>query len=209
MSVPLILNGVTYTIPTVGETSWGQNTTSYLVALGSGGLLALSGGAFTLTSDVNFGPNFGIASPYFGSGAAGGSGTGVLRLTNTESVVWRNSGNTGDLVLNVVGNALTFDGAPIGTFGFPRTTVIGTTVTMVTGNQYTCTNVAAVTATLPPSPSEGNVCLVVFTNGLTTNLIDPGANTIGTPGVSGVMTCDIASAPIQLQYLNGGWRFIV
>ena len=41
MSVIVTLNGIPYEIPTTGEVGWGQNTTNYLVALGSGGLLSL------------------------------------------------------------------------------------------------------------------------------------------------------------------------
>jgi hypothetical protein len=114
MSVPVTLNGVLYQIPTVGEPDWGQNTTNYLVALGSGGLLALQGGNFPLLNEVNFGPNFGVASPYFRSGQPLPASAGTLRLTNTESVMWRNAANTGDLTLNVVGNQLYFAGLPVG-----------------------------------------------------------------------------------------------
>ena len=114
MSQNVTLNGITYTIPNTGEVGWGNSLTSYLVALGSGGVLSLAGGNFPLTSDVNFGPNFGVLAPYFESGAALPATQGVLRLTNTESVMWRNGANTGNLALSIIGDQLYFAGNPIG-----------------------------------------------------------------------------------------------
>jgi hypothetical protein len=114
MSQNVTLNGITYTIPNTGEVGWGNSLTSYLVALGSGGVLTLAGGNFPLTSNVNFGPNFGVQAPYFESGAALPATAGVLRLTNAESVMWRNAANTGNLALSIVGDQLYFAGNPIG-----------------------------------------------------------------------------------------------
>jgi hypothetical protein len=120
MSQNVILNGVTYSIPETGEVGWGTSLTSYLVALGSGGVLTLAGGNFPLQSELNFGPNFGIASPYFRSGLDPAATDGVLRLTNTESVMWRNAADTGNLALSIIGEQLYFAGSPIG--GSPLTT---------------------------------------------------------------------------------------
>jgi len=114
MSQNVILNGITYTIPETGETGWGNNVTSYLVALGSGGILTLEGGNFPLQSELNVGPNYGIASPYFRSGLDPAATDGVLRLTNTESVMWRNAADTGNLALSIVGDQLYFAGNIIG-----------------------------------------------------------------------------------------------
>jgi hypothetical protein len=113
MSVPVVLNGIPYFIPESGEVGWGREVTNYLVALSSG-VLTLEGGNFPLLGDINFGPNFGVQSPYFKSGQPNPASTGVLRLTNTEGVVWRNAANTADLALTVSGNNLIFNGQPIG-----------------------------------------------------------------------------------------------
>jgi len=113
MSTLITYNGIDYLIPNTGEVGWGQQVSSYLVAL-SDGSLTLAGGSFPLQSEVNFGPNFGIASPYFRSGLNPAATQGVLRLTNTESVMWRNAANTGNLALSIVGDQLYFAGAPIG-----------------------------------------------------------------------------------------------
>lgn len=113
MSTLITYNGIDYLIPSTGETGWGQEVSSYLIAL-SDGSLSLEGGNFPLQSEVNFGPNFGIASPYFRSGLDPAATQGVLRLTNTEAVMWRNDTNTGNLALYVQGNQLYFAGSPVG-----------------------------------------------------------------------------------------------
>lgn len=113
MTIIVTLNGIPYQLPQTGETGYGQETTNYLVALGTG-LLSMSGGSFPLLADVNFGPYFGVDAPYFKSGLAVESTNGVLRLGNLETVEWRNDTNTGNLALSVVGNSLYFGGNPIG-----------------------------------------------------------------------------------------------
>jgi hypothetical protein len=114
MSTPVILNGIVYNIPAPGDVGWGQQTSNYLVALGNGSVLTLSGGNFPLLADVNFGPNFGVQSPYFKSGQTPSALTGIVRLTNGETLAWRNGADTADLPLSIVGDALYFNGLPIG-----------------------------------------------------------------------------------------------
>ena len=149
MSQNVTLNGILYTIPNTGEVGWGNSLTSYLVALGSGGVLTLAGGNFPLTSEVNFGPNFGIASPYFRSGLDPAATDGVLRLTNTESIMWRNAANTGNLALSIVGDQLYFAGNPIGG---------GTASPLTTkGDLYTFTTTNAVSYTHLTLPTNREV----------------------------------------------------
>lgn len=113
MSITVNLNGIPYRIPVTGEVGWGQEVTNYLVAL-STGLLSLEGGNFPLMAEVNFGPNNGVASPYFRSGQNLAAVGGVLRLTNSESVHWRNAANTADIILGVNPSGdLIFNGLPI------------------------------------------------------------------------------------------------
>ena len=114
MSTVVNLNGVPYIIPSTGDVGWGQEVSSYLIALGSGGVLTLEGGNFTLLNELNTGPTYGIASPYFRSGLNPASSTGVVRLTNAETIAWRNATNTADLPLYVIGNSLYFNGSAIG-----------------------------------------------------------------------------------------------
>lgn len=65
------------------------------------GALYTQGGAFTLTNDVNFGASFGLVSSYFKSRTAAIANTGVLRLANTDTVVWAGTGAQGDIGLSV------------------------------------------------------------------------------------------------------------
>jgi len=133
MSTLITYNGLDYLIPSTGEVGWGQQVSSYLVAL-SDGSLTLAGGSFPLQSEVNFGPNFGVASPYFRSGLNPAATQGVLRLTNTESVMWRNAANTGNLALSIVGDQLYFAGLPIGGGSASPLTTKGDLYTFTTTN---------------------------------------------------------------------------
>lgn len=98
MSVSVVVAGVSYTIPQVGETSWGPSVTSWIQAI-SAVTLQTSGGSFTLTSDLNFGNSFGLLSLYYKSVSANIAGSGVIRLANSDAIGWRNSGNSADLLL--------------------------------------------------------------------------------------------------------------
>lgn len=113
MSTTVVLNGISYQVPATGEIGYGNSLSSYLIAIGSGGVLTLAGGDFPLTANINFGPNFGVQSPFFESGQALPATDGVLRLTNTESIMWRNGANSGNLQLSVVGDKLYFAGNPV------------------------------------------------------------------------------------------------
>ena len=98
MSVTVTVAGTSYTIPTVGETSWGPQVTSWIQAI-SASTLQTAGGTFTLTGDLNFGGGFGLVSLYYKSLSANIATSGVLRLANADAIGWRNSGNTADLLL--------------------------------------------------------------------------------------------------------------
>lgn len=113
MSTLVTLNGIPYIIPQTGETGWGQQVSNYLIAIGSGGVLTLGGGAFTLLSDLDFGSNFGVKSKHFTSHSIAPSLTGVVRLGKDDAVVWRNAANTADLPLTVVAGQLTFNGGTL------------------------------------------------------------------------------------------------
>ena len=169
MSSIVTLNGIPYVIPDTGEVGWGQQVHNYLVAIGSGGVLTLEGGNFPLLNEVNFGPNYGIASPYFRSGLDPAATQGVLRLTNNESIMWRNSANTGNLTLNIVGDQLYFAGFPIGG---------GTTSPLTTkGDLYTYTSTNA------RLPVGLNGTVLVADSSTPTGL-----NWLSIPGVSGSVT---------------------
>src|SRR6185503_16131394 len=61
MATPVTYNGVSYSIPAFGDVGYAQgpgNLSSYLIALASGP--QTTGGLFSLTAPLNFGPNFGL-----------------------------------------------------------------------------------------------------------------------------------------------------
>lgn len=145
MSTSITFNNTSYTIPSTGDVNWGDNVSSYLIAIAAGAL-QLSGGSFFLTAEVNFGPNFGLASLYYKTRTANLASTGQFRLARTDTIQWRNQANNGDLALAVdASNNLTFNG---------NTIVTGGTVTSITGtaNQVIVSQpTGAVTLSLPQS----------------------------------------------------------
>lgn len=102
-----------FVIPDVGDENWGQNVTNYLVAIPSGALQK-TGGAFTLTADVNFGATFGLVSTYYKSRASNVASAGAFRLANTDLLEWRNFANAGNNTLGVnSSDQLTYNGVPL------------------------------------------------------------------------------------------------
>jgi hypothetical protein len=113
MSVNVVLNGQTYTIPDPGDNTWGQELTDYFVALGSG-VLQKAGGTFTLTAEVDFGATYGLKASYFKSRTTNVSSTGTIRLAKTDFIGWRDNLNQNDLELGVdSSDRLTFNGNPL------------------------------------------------------------------------------------------------
>lgn len=115
MTTSVSLNGTTYTIPRTGDDSWSATggVDDYLVALATG-VLTKAGGTFTLTAEVNTGATYGFKTAYYKSQGTNPGTTGIVRLANAESVVWRNVANSADLALTVnSSNVLQFNGAPI------------------------------------------------------------------------------------------------
>ena len=114
MATGVTLNGVSYSIPAVGDSGWGTSLSAFLVALPTG-VLTKAGGSFALTATADFGASFGLAAASF-SGRSTPATAGLFRLGNTELVSWRNAANSANLSLSVnASNILEFNGAPITT----------------------------------------------------------------------------------------------
>lgn len=112
MGTSVNLNGVSYSIPAVGESSWGTQVRNYLIALATG-TLTKAGGSFTLTAETDFGASYGLKAVSYKSRGTVAS-AGVFRLGNAESIGWRNAANSGDKLLKVnASDALEYDGNPI------------------------------------------------------------------------------------------------
>ena len=171
MSTSVVYNGASFTVPAVADASWGQNVTNYLIALASGSLQK-TGGAFTLGAEVDFGATYGLKAPYFKSKAATIAATGVVRLSNTDLVAWRNNANAGDLALGVsTADRLQFQTVNIPTVSSTDTltnkTLTSPAVTGLTGTLSSPTIATpAITGstdwtntTAPATPSAGHTAL--------------------------------------------------
>jgi hypothetical protein len=113
IAISVLFNGIVYSIPETGEESWGENLTTYFVAIPQGALQK-TGGSFTLSADVNFGASFGLLSRYFSTRTASPSTAGLVRLAVADSIGWRNNANSANLLLAVNGSdQLTFNGSAV------------------------------------------------------------------------------------------------
>jgi hypothetical protein len=131
MAINVIVNGVTYSVPQTNEELWGNEVTNLLVSL-STNLLQKTGGLFTLSSEADFGPSAGIKSLYYKTRATNISTVGVLRMGSTDIIAWRNTANSGNLLLGVNGSdQLTYNGSPLLT---PSSTVARSQIAAGTPN---------------------------------------------------------------------------
>lgn len=115
MSIPLVVNGVTFQYPVQGDKNWGPVLTSWSSAV-TAGMLQKAGGSFPLTAAVDFGAAFGMKVLTITSEETNPALTGFLRLGNASAgLVWRNAANSADLPLTVnASNQLTFNGVSVG-----------------------------------------------------------------------------------------------
>lgn len=142
MSTSVIFNNTTYAIPEVGDKRWGQAVSNFLISV-AGNSLSKAGGTFTLTADADFGSNFGLKALYLITKSINPAQSGVVRLSNTDKIAFRNAANNADLVLGVnASDVLEFAGVAI--------PVAASTVTL-TGTQ-TLTN-KTLTAPVINSPT--------------------------------------------------------
>jgi hypothetical protein len=113
VSTSVSFNGGTYTLPSTNETGWGANVTAFLTAV-AGNALAKSGGAFTLTAEVDFGATYGVKAAYFKTKGTNIAAAGAFRLARNETVSWRNEANGADLALGPGSdNVLEFNGVDV------------------------------------------------------------------------------------------------
>jgi hypothetical protein len=111
LSVNLTIAGQTFAFPTEGEDNWGQTVTQWATAV-STQLLQRTGGAFTLSADVNFGASFATIQAYLKSRSSNIATAEFIRLAVADAIAWRNNANSANLKLAVnASDQLTFDGA--------------------------------------------------------------------------------------------------
>lgn len=111
MSVSLTVNGVAYDFPQSGDTGWAQAVTDWATAV-STTTLQRTGGAFTLTAEVDWGASHATKGIYWKSRTANPAAAGQIRLARADTVRWRNAANSADLELGVdASDRLTYGGA--------------------------------------------------------------------------------------------------
>ena len=107
--IAINIGGVTYQVPEKNEESWGTQVTNIIVALAQQ-TLTKDKTSFVLTGGtLSFGTAHGISVKELLSNAANPSTTGFIKLNSGESVGWRNSGNSADLLLGLSSNKLNFN----------------------------------------------------------------------------------------------------
>jgi len=140
MSIPLTINGATFEYPVNFDENWGVQATGWAQAV-TNGMLQRSGGNFPLIADVNFGPTFGLLADHFETRVTNPATSGLIRLSKTDTIDWRNNANSADNVLSVnASDQLLYNGTIIG---------VATGVTSITG---TANEIIA-------SASTGNITL--------------------------------------------------
>lgn len=195
MSVPVILNGVTYELPETGEIGWGDVVTSYLQAV-STGVLSKASGLFTLTQDVNFGASYGVLSKYFKTRSSNPAQSGVVRLSNAEAVGWRLADNSADrlLTMNASGQ-LTFNGVVIGT----GSALTAADVANVPSGNLTATNVQTALYELQGDIDGYAAAVKTFTN----KTMSGASNTFTNIPVSALASVATAATPNTLVLRDG------
>jgi len=190
--------------------------------------LAKSGGAFVLTADANFGPNFGLISPYFVSSANGAASAGVLRLANSQFINFRNAGGNADIgltldssnnflfgsninlnsnsLLNAVISAPTISGGTISNASIVNPTISGTAqinghTNVAAGQTISIAGSSSGTATISASTNGG---FLVTSGGLNATGVINAFNGINIPGSSSGTAALSASSNGGNLILSGG-----
>jgi hypothetical protein len=112
MSTTVSVDGTSYEVPEDAERGWGTEVSNLIIALADSSLL-IKGGSIPLTSEADFGTNFGLKSIYFKTGTALPAAAGVLRLANADTISWRNAANDADLVLKITTERMQYEGSDV------------------------------------------------------------------------------------------------
>lgn len=89
----------------------------------------------------------------------------------------------------------------------PQLVVVSGAARSMSANEHAVlTNAAASTATLPPSPAEGDVCWITGANGRSDNLIARNGKTI--MGLAEDLTVNVTDITVQLRYAGATWRIL-
>tara|TARA_R110000737_G_scaffold3917_1_gene12944 strand:- start:3330 stop:3902 length:573 start_codon:yes stop_codon:yes gene_type:complete len=151
-------------------------------------------------------PASGVATNLTGTaaGLTAGISNALKSATTTVSVSGSTAPTVGQILTATGTTAATWqDAAPAGTTVAIVTT---TSQTAVKDYQYTLTNAALTTVTLPASPASGDTVWVTPANSLTTNLIARNGSTI--MDLAQDLTIDVVKATVRLRYTASSWRLV-
>lgn len=203
MSLPLIINGVTYNYPEVDDVDWGPDATDWASAVTSG-MLQKAGGLFQLLAEADFGTGFGLKSLYYKSRSANPADAGQIRLARADVINWRNQANGANLSLGVSSsNILQFNGVNIqNSLSISDTTTIDLTFAadslsadIIAGsitNSLISTS-AAIAFSKLATLADGNI-LVGSALGVATSVAVTGDVTITNAGVTAIGTAKVVNA---------------
>lgn len=203
MSTPVVLAGVTYNIPAYQDVGYAQGTgnlSSYLIALASV-VITSGGGTVPLTADLNFGTSFGLVALYYKSVSSNISTSGILRLANTDTIGWRNFGNTGNDVLGVNSfDQLIYNGAVVQTGSGFVNSITGTANEIIASS-----STGAVTLSTPQAiaPASSPTFVGLTVSGLTYNtaVITNGSDALASSSTTATELSYVhgVTSPIQAQ----------
>jgi hypothetical protein len=98
--IDLHINNADYPYPEPEALDWGQRATDAIIALADGTLQPDSG-LFTMTDPIDFGALYGLNAKYFASRLSDPADAGFIRLSNLETIEWRNFANDANNILAV------------------------------------------------------------------------------------------------------------
>lgn len=198
-----------------GGIAWVKKTAAYTSADKDGVLADTSGGAWTLKLPAS--PTVGMqvyvadpadwsvnnltVDPQAGNTIASQAASATLVLDLKGALVtFVHDGTKWDVFAQTVG-LLSGGGGSAPALNIAA----GVSVSMAANNHYVLTNVAATTATLPASPTAGDIVWVTVANGLATNTIARNGNKI--MSLAEDMTMDSTYAAARLRYADAtrGW----
>lgn len=194
MSVPVVVNNENFTIPENFDTGYGNQVTNWIVTI-SASTLQLSGGDFTITADINFGPNFGLLAKYFETINANPAQSGQIRLANGDTIDWRNIDNTNDLPLGVdVENNLIFNGDEIVTESVDQT---------LTNKSYQTNPVTITDSTYTLQISDAFSNFLLFDSSSSQSIFVPDDNTTNIPIGTEIPLSRSGTGLVTVSPLNG------
>lgn len=110
MAIPVTFAGIQFEIPEYLNKNWAQDVTGFLVCVADNAL-PLTGGSFPISSDIDFGANYGLTMQYLTSRSTPAATSGMVRLARADVIAFRNEADSANLSLGVnSSNKLTFEG---------------------------------------------------------------------------------------------------